>query len=191
MSIKPFVPYRPMAGLRASVPPPAAPPAGRFHFFWGGPFSNWYLRDFEVDGLVYNCNEQFMMAEKARLFGDAASAARVMEARTPKEQKAIGRDVAPFDEAVWIENRVDIVAEGATAKFSQHDDLAAILLATDGARLVEASPHDRIWGIGLGERDPRARDPARWLGLNLLGGDVLTDRVRPAIAALRGAPPSP
>jgi ribA/ribD-fused uncharacterized protein len=186
MAIFPFRPYRPMAGkgTQPKVPDvPVAPAAvaEEFHFFWSGPFSNWYKRDFVVDDIVYNCNEQFMMAEKGRLFGDLACVERIMNEREPKIQKAIGRDVTPWDEDKWVAARMDIVAMGCFHKFDQHEDLRVNLLSKEGKYLVEASPHDRIWGIGLRESDPRARVRSKWLGLNLLG-EVLTERTLPAIA---------
>jgi ribA/ribD-fused uncharacterized protein len=147
-----------------------------FTFFWRGPFSQWHPSRFMVGGITFSHAEQFMMYAKAMLFGDRATADRVLQATTPREQKALGRQVQGFDEAVWVLFREGVVFDGTYAKYSQNPELCAALLATRGTTLVEASPTDRIWGIGLAEDDPRARDRAQWRGLNLLG-EALT-RVR-------------
>ncbi|MEQ9503453.1 MAG: NADAR family protein [Deltaproteobacteria bacterium] len=153
----------------------------RFTLFWDGPFSQWHASYFEVDGVEYNCAEQFMMAEKARLFGDDDTLERIMEAESPRTQKRLGRVVDGFDVSVWEEEEDDgmprcwnIVWRGNMAKFTQNDHLRDALFETAGTTLVEASPEDRIWGIGLAEDDPRALDRASWQGLNWLG-EVLTD----------------
>ena len=141
---------------------------GKFVLFWGGWPSQWHRSSFVIDGIAYNCGEQFMMAEKARVFGDAALA-RILRAASPREQKALGRRVRGFDEDQW--NRVcrGIVYTGNLAKFSQNDGLLKKLLATGERTIVEASPTDRIWGIGLSQTDFRAQDPAQWQGTNWLG----------------------
>jgi len=153
---------------------PSDPGAERFTFFWRGPFSNWHPSRFVVDGIAYSHAEQWMMAEKARLFGDLDAERRVMQCGNPKGQKTIGRDVKGFVEEVWQANAKEIVRRGLAAKFSQNEDLLRMLLATEGTTLVEASPYDRIWGIGLQASDPRAHSRETWLGTNWLG-EVLTD----------------
>lgn len=110
-----------------------------------------------------------MMAEKSRLFGDDLCLAAVLAAPSPRAAKAAGRKVAAFDEARWRMHRFDIVVAGTRAKFEQHPDLARILIGTDEAVIAEASPGDRIWGIGLAADQADAANPARWRGLNLLG----------------------
>lgn len=141
----------------------------RFVFFWKGWPSQWSRSTFRVDGVTYNCCEQFMMAEKARLFGDDVRLAQILQSKSPREQKALGRAVENFDELAW--NRVcrDVVYRGNLARFTQDDRLAALLLATGDKTIVEASPQDCIWGIGLSATDPAAQDPSRWPGTNWLG----------------------
>lgn len=148
---------------------------GRFTFFWRqeSPFSQWHPCEFEVEGQRFHCAEQSMMYGKAKLFGDEEIAARILEARTPKEHKALGRAVRGFEGAVWERERERIVYEGNRAKFTQNAGLLAALEATAGTELVEASPLDRIWGVGLSADNPRIQDPSQWRGLNLLG-KVLT-----------------
>lgn len=153
--------------------------AFKFVFFWGHKtskkevtstcFSQWYEAPFVVDGERYATAEHFMMAEKAALFGDHETRARVLRAPNPGAAKALGRQVQGFDEAVWTENRFAIVVRANQAKFSQNPELDQFLRTTRSRVLVEASPVDKIWGIGLAHDDERAKDPNTWLGLNLLG----------------------
>lgn len=148
----------------------------RFTFFFteANPFSQWYPCTFVVDGNTFNCAEQYMMHGKAVLFGDAESARKILAADHPRQHKALGRKVTPFDGAKWNAARIEIVRAGNHAKFTQNPDLLAQLLATAGTELVEASPYDKIWGIGLAATDARAQDPAQWKGQNLLG-KILTE----------------
>lgn len=157
--------------------------------FWGhrprhgvpvGPWclSQWWLAPFTVDGTEYPTAEHWMMAAKARLFGDAEAEERVLAAASPGAAKAAGRTVRGFDEDTWVRHRFGIVVEGSVHKFGQHEDLRGYLLATGDRVLVEASPLDRVWGIGLAADDERAADPARWRGLNLLGFALMEARAR-------------
>lgn len=148
----------------------------RFFLFWGGPFSQWCSSAFKVNGIQYNCAEQYMMAEKARLFGDKRLLALIMASNDPSEQKSLGRQVADFDTKRWNKVARDIVYTGNYAKFTQNPDLKEFLLATQGTTIVEASPYDTIWGIGLDEDDPRAQDRSQWRGTNWLGEVIM--RVR-------------
>jgi ribA/ribD-fused uncharacterized protein len=156
----------------------------RYHFFYGhrrepdGVFSQWWPCAFEVDGQPYASAEQFMMAGKARLFGDAEALTAILAQADPAACKRLGRRVRGFDDASWARARFDLVVAGNLAKFGQSDQLRAILLATGDAILVEASPTDRIWGIGLAASDPRAADPATWRGKNLLGFALVAARAQ-------------
>lgn len=152
----------------------------KFLFFWGhqaipgdrpgpGCLSQWWAADVEVDAVRYRSAEHYMMAEKARQFGDAAAAERILRASHPGEAKKFGRTVRGFDDDAWARVRFDIVVRGNLAKFSQNEALARYLVGTGERVLVEASPQDRIWGIGMTRDDPRATNPLQWRGLNLLG----------------------
>src|SRR5437868_12119735 len=138
----------------------------RFTFFFRpeAMFSQWYPARFELAGHVFSCAEQYMMYGKAQLFGDAAAAAAILEAVTPRQHKALGRKVRGFDDVTWKQHREAIVLDGSRGKFTQNPALRQALLDTAGTELVEASPFDRIWGIGLAASDPRADDPAQWRG---------------------------
>jgi ribA/ribD-fused uncharacterized protein len=126
----------------------------------------------------YVAAEHFMMAEKARLFGDDETLERILEAEHPGGAKQLGRQVRGYEEKVWEKVRFDVVVRGNEAKFAQNPDLGEFLRTTSGRVLVEASPADRIWGIGLAENDPGACDPASWRGLNLLGFALMEVRRR-------------
>ncbi len=160
-----------------------------FFFFWGHTpkvpgvvdkscLSQWYLAPFEVEGVRYLTAEHWMMAEKARLCGDSETLARILAAATPAEAKKLGRKVSPFDPQRWEAARFEAVVRGNVAKFSAHEELRRFLLATGEAVLVEASPRDRVWGIGMGASNPDAQDPAKWRGLNLLGLALMEARKR-------------
>jgi len=153
-----------------------------FFYTQASPFSQWHRVRFVVDGNTFNCAEQFMMHGKARLFADTAIAAQILTATQPRDHKALGRKVANFDPAIWDREREQIVYAGNHAKFTQNTELLDVLLATRGTTLVEASPRDRIWGIGMAATDPRATDPTQWRGKNLLG-KVLTKLRDDLIAA--------
>ncbi|MER7315935.1 MULTISPECIES: NADAR family protein [Streptomyces] len=143
-----------------------------------GCLSQWWPSPFTVDGVRYATAEHWMMAGKARLFGDAEGEARVLAARGPAQAKTAGRLVRGFDDATWERERFALVVAGGVHKFGQDPALRDYLLGTGERVLVEASPTDRIWGIGLAQDDPRAAGPASWQGLNLLGFALMEARAR-------------
>ena len=188
MSDAPFPP-RSLAELQAFT---AAGGRVKYLFFWGhhpqrdgsvgpGCLSQWWPAPLVVDGVRYATAEHFMMAGKARLFGDEAIVARMLAAPHPGAVKALGRQVRGFEESRWDAHRFDLVVAGNLAKFSQHPDLGRYLTGTGNRVLVEASPLDPVWGIGVAATDPRAQDPARWRGPNLLGFALM--RARAQLAA--------
>lgn len=131
--------------------------------------SQWYPCQFEVDSVKYTSAEQYMMAEKARLFGDEKIRAEILRTSDPRKCKALGRKVKNFDKAVWDKRKENIVRNGNFEKFMQNSALRSFLLSTGDKVLVEASPTDRVLGIGLGKNNPDALDPQKWRGQNLLG----------------------
>jgi hypothetical protein len=160
-------------------------------FFWGhrppkdgsigkSCFSLWYAAPFSVDGIRYSTAEHWMMASKARLFEDEESLAKILDASEPKTAKALGRKVKNFDGTVWNEHARRLVTQGNIAKFEQSPHMREFLLSTGEAVIVEASPYDRIWGIGLKADDERAQHPDTWQGQNLLGFALMD--VRQAVA---------
>lgn len=148
--------------------------AEKFTFFWNGPYSQWHPSVFMVNEMTFSHAEQFMMYSKAALFHDKDIARKIMESNNPKKQKALGREVKSFDKDAWDVIAWSIVKQGSLAKFSQNLDLLELLAATVGTTLVEASPYDDIWGIGLGEWDPRCLNRSTWKGTNWLG-EILTE----------------
>ncbi|MQA87393.1 MAG: DUF1768 domain-containing protein [Streptosporangiales bacterium] len=142
-----------------------------------GCLSQWYEgHGFTVDGMTYRTAEHWMMAHKARLFGDEQTFARIVESEHPRQAKELGRGIDSFDETTWVNHRFGIVTAGNLAKFGQHPELRDYLLGTGSRILVEASPVDRVWGIGLAADDDRAVQPHRWRGLNLLGFALMEAR---------------
>ncbi|MET8582835.1 NADAR family protein [Streptomyces collinus] len=161
----------------------------KYLYFWGhrprpdgrvgaSCLSQWWPSPFVVDGVEYVTAEHWMMAGKARLFGDAEAERRILAAAHPAEAKKAGRLVRGFDEAVWRRERSRVVVEGSVHKFASDDGLRRFLLNTGDRVLVEASPVDRVWGIGLAADDEAATDPARWRGPNLLGFALMEARER-------------
>ncbi|MEL6142345.1 MAG: NADAR family protein [Bacteroidota bacterium] len=148
-------------------------------FFWGhdsgsdgqiGPacLSQWYASGFEQAGKIFPTAEHWMMYQKALLFADQTSAEEVLLTSSPQTAKAIGRRVKNFNDVTWRSHAYKVVCEGNKHKFSQ-PLLRDYLLSTGDNILVEASPYDRIWGIGLSVQDPKAHNPKQWQGTNLLG----------------------
>jgi ribA/ribD-fused uncharacterized protein len=145
--------------------------------------SQWFPAPFSIGGTNYKTAEHYMMAEKARLFGDSQMLDRIIRARTPGEAKKLGRSVRGFSDEVWNQNRFKIVVSASVGKFGQNPDLRDFLQATGRRVLVEASPRDRIWGIGMSQTNPDAQDPSRWRGLNLLGFALMSARQHLAATA--------
>lgn len=151
----------------------------KYVFFWGhrqpaagvskSCFSQWYVSPFVVDDKKFITAEHYMMYQKAKLFKDEGAMQRLLSAGSPGEAKAIGRQVTGFDEDVWGAARFEIVVKANFAKFGYHKDLREFLLNTRERILMEASPVDKIWGIGLAEDDPASQKPNLWKGSNLLG----------------------
>ncbi len=152
----------------------------KFLFFWGHQpskdgmitktcFSQWWLSSFEVNGVIYKTAEHWMMAKKAELFKDDEVLEKIIQCNSPAEAKKLGREVKNYDDKRWLENRYEIVKQGNFYKFSQNPDLKTFLLNTKDRVLVEASPVDPIWGIGMAEDHKDVLNPEKWKGLNLLG----------------------
>ena len=138
--------------------------------------SQWYPCEFEAEGTKYTSAEQYMMAEKARLFGDEEIRAQILKTSDPAICKKLGRKVRNFNQEKWNKNRENIARKGNFYKFSQNAKLREFLLSTGDKILAEASPRDRIWGIGMGKNNPDALDPAKWRGRNLLGFSIMSVR---------------
>lgn len=155
----------------------------KFTFFWksDSPFSQWHTARFTIDGIEFNCAEQYMMFMKAKLFNDEEIMTKILKQKSPMQHKALGRMVKGFKNDIWEKECIDIVYRGNLAKFTQNPELLEALLRTKGTTLVEASPLDKIWGVGLAEDNPKIKHRQNWKGKNLLG-EILT-RIRDELSA--------
>jgi ribA/ribD-fused uncharacterized protein len=168
----------------------------KFTFFYStgdfetGFFSQWFRSPFQdIEGIIYNTAEQYMMAQKALLFNDKETYSKIMNTKDSREQKNLGKEVKNFNQIIWDGMCSLIVYDGNLFKFSQNPEAANALIKTKGTILVEASPFDKIWGIGLGQNDSRIKDINQWQGKNLLGF-VLT-KVRDTLIAENEVPEMP
>ncbi|MEM9678896.1 MAG: NADAR family protein [Bacteroidota bacterium] len=152
----------------------------KFLFFWGHQpskdgtiikscFSQWWPSDFSINMVKYKTAEHYMMAEKAKLFHDEDVLKEILLSDHPHDAKKLGRKVKNFDDLLWNQHKYDFVKQGNYNKFSQNEDLKQFLLSTKNRIIVEASPRDRIWGIGMSESNEKAQNPNLWRGENLLG----------------------
>jgi len=160
----------------------------KYIFFWGHSnnasinepgkfvFSQWYPSPFVVDGIEYKTAEHWMMAHKARLFNDNEISEKILKAGKPGEVKALGRQIKAFDEATWQREKFKIVTQGNIHKFSQDQALKNYLLNTADRVIVEASPVDYVWGIGLDQNAKGIENPHTWKGENLLGFSLMMVR---------------
>lgn len=155
-------------------------PQSKFIFFWGHEpskdgsitkncLSQWWISSFVVDGIEYKTAEHWMMAKKAALFNDSVNLEKILLANSPAEAKKLGREVNDYDDTVWSAQRYEIVKQGNFHKFNQNPELKEFLLNTRTRVLVESSPLDPIWGIGMAHDHADAHYPEKWHGLNLLG----------------------
>ncbi len=144
-------------------------------FFWGSEFSNFYKCNIEYLDFIFNCSEQAFMYCKAAHFQDENTGYLILNAKTPQEAKKLGRLVTPYNDKEWDRVRYHYMYDVVKAKFTQNDNLKSLLLSDKfkGKTFVEASPYDRIWGIGMGENNPDILDTSKW-GRNLLG-NIITE----------------
>lgn len=172
--------YPVIEGIRETVP-------GHFEneayiFFWNGPFSNWHISTFDHDtnskwGITkFTSSEQAMMFYKALWFNDEDSLIKILSTHSPREQKALGRKVNGFDQEIW-ESKIELTFSNVLVdKFSSDPILTEILLDSESKTIVEASPYDTVWGIGLGVDSYDILDESKWKGKNLLGKCLMNAR---------------
>lgn len=141
------------------------------YFFWESfsPFSQWHVKPFIVDGITFNTAEKWMMYKKALIFNDLNTANKILKTNSASKQKSLGREVVGYQDSIWKQHREKVVYEGNYHKFTQNKDILKMLLNTKGKTLVESSPYDKIYGIGLEKTNPKALNKSTWKGLNLLG----------------------
>lgn len=159
----------------------------KFNFFWGHTnkynekvgkfcFSQWNENPFSIDNITYKTAEHWMMAQKAQLFSDTNSFEKIIRCNKPSEAKELGREVIGYDEHTWNENKYEIVKNGNIHKFNQYPEFAEYLLKTENSILVEASPVDIVWGIGLSQDSKDIENIFAWRGQNLLGFALMETR---------------
>jgi len=152
----------------------------KYLFFWGHQpsrdgiitkscLSQWWEANFLVDNVNYKTAEHYMMAQKAKLFKDDNAYNKIIACKTPGEAKKLGREVSNFNQDLWEKNRFSIVRQANYYKFNQNPLLKEFLTNTKNRVLVEASPVDRIWGVGMDKNNSNILNPKNWKGLNLLG----------------------
>jgi ribA/ribD-fused uncharacterized protein len=154
--------------------------------FYSNNKENGYLSNFAaypiiIDNRRFLCNEQYIMFSKALLFGDIETAQLIMESSNPVQMKKLGRQVKNFDEKMWLNGNITRIADNCNvAKFTQYTKLKKLLLATGNATIAEASPYDKIWGIGVDTEV--GKDRTKWQGTNILGESLM--RVRDILKEL-------
>ena len=141
-----------------------------YTFFWKSKLSQWAFSSFKDEvGIKYTHAEQYMMYQKALLFGDKETAEFILKEDDPSEQQKLGRNIKNFNQNLWDKSKTDIVYRGNYLKYTQNPELKKMLFNTGDTTLVEASPYDKIWGVGLGADNTLIKDPKNWRGQNLLG----------------------
>ena len=150
----------------------------KYVFFWktASPFSNWHPSKFTLDGQVFENMEQYMMWSKAMLMVDTETAQKILLTSDPRTIKALGREVRNFNSYLWDKVKYGVVYGGCYAKFTQNEKIKKVLMDTGDKVLVEASPFDKIWGIGLHWEDDDVLDESKWKGQNLLGKALMEVR---------------
>ena len=169
---------------------------------WRHVFSQWYIKPFLYDkynmydlskiinnyekyvtGKLFYCRETWMMAHKALLFANGSNKRfnlevfkAIMKSKNQHNIKKLGRKVRGYTDKEWHKWRYLVVVNGNYLQFSQDDKLKKILLNTGNKTIAEASPFDRIWGIGMGEKKAKEVDQPGWRGLNLLGKALIEVR---------------
>lgn len=144
----------------------------KYHFFWKSKLSNWTTSYFTVNNIKYCCGEQYMMHSKAILFKDFEIASKILLETNPRIIKGLGRLVKNFNNKIWNDKKYEIVKYGLQKRFEQDSEFHNELLKYKSKILVEASPYDRIWGIGY-SKEHALDNIANW-GENLLG-KILTE----------------
>lgn len=137
-------------------------------YFWGSIFSNFHPIDFIHQNNEFANSEQAFMWRKAVFFKDFDTALKILETTNPQEAKSLGRKVKYYDDIKWNQIREQIMYEVNIDKY-ENKELQKLLLSTNNLIIVESSPVDKIWGVGLSKEDPRILDENNWKGLNLLG----------------------
>lgn len=143
------------------------------YLFWqtDSTLSNWRLgTPYVLNDLMFVTSEHGLMYEKAIMFDlDSVPEIFRMQNCHPRDVKKIGRGVANFNPEVWDEESIDAIVPHLIAKAEQNQSVMEELMSTGNLIIAEASPYDRVWGIGLRPDDPQALNSKKWIGENRLG----------------------
>lgn len=157
-----------------------------FIFYFGpeSEYSHWFACSFTIDGQRFCCVEQYLMYHKAMLFHDSEIGKRILRSADPRRHRYLGRQVAGFNKELWHQHCKRFAFDANDAKFAQNPVLAENLLQTIGKCFAEASPYDRLWGIGLSLKNPGIYHRAQWRGRNWAGEvlEAVRDRMSGDIA---------
>jgi len=145
-------------------------------YFWGGVYSQWAYSKFVENDIWFTSAEQYMMYKKALLFDDIETSIKILNIDNPRKVKKLGREIKNFDNKIWNENKIEIVTQGNILKFIQNEQLRDIMFKDSNLILVEASPYDKIWGVGLHFDDNLILNQDNWRGENLLGVCIMRAR---------------
>lgn len=145
-------------------------------FFYRHLLGQWHIHPFTVEGITYNCPEQYMMYQKAVLFKDEDAAEKILHEEKPHNHQKIGRIVKNYSQNIWDNVKFDVIVAGNMARFREDELGRNFLFESDPLILVEASPTDLVYGVGLGENDPLILDENNWRGQNLLGKALMKVR---------------
>jgi len=139
--------------------------------------SNFYHTSFEIDGVKYNCVEQYFQYQKAITFCAQDIAEKILKTTSPTLQKSLGcKSIPNFNGKIWNSMCINIMQKGLYAKFSQNLKLKQFLVDTGDKILVEAAPRDLFWGVGFGKTNEKIQDPKKWRGQNRLGFELMKTR---------------
>lgn len=145
-------------------------------YFWNGIYSQWSKSKFTEGEIEYPNAEKYMMMKKAEVFGAHEILFQMMKTDNPKTVKALGRKIKNFTDSKWDAHKMEIVTQASYLKFTQNPSLLKQLLAEQHLELVEASPVDKVWGIGLHYDNDEVLDKSKWKGQNLLGKCIMKAR---------------
>jgi hypothetical protein len=145
-------------------------------YFWKGELSNWHICSFRYKGYEFKNSEQAFMWEKAVYFNDILKSNEILKEFNPRRTKQLGREVKNFNTEDWLKVSFNYMVDVNYAKWTSNDKLQSLLLSTDNKILVEASPYDTIWGIGLHLEDDDVLNEKNWKGTNWLGESLMKVR---------------
>ncbi len=137
-----------------------------FFYSAASPLSNFHPSTFIINGETYTCGEEYIQTSKARFFKDHETYKKIKVCASPGQMKALGSNVKGFNSAAWATCVENVATKCQLEKFSQNKELRDYLLSTESKSLIEASPKDSFWGIGISLNDPDI------IKINLNGSEI-------------------